>query len=82
MVRLFGSWARGQAREGSDIDLAAVIDGLTRDEWREAIDIATQDELETGVYFSPYLVSGEHFDELCRRERRIAADILAEGIAP
>jgi predicted nucleotidyltransferase len=79
-VRLFGSWARHEASEDSDVDVAAVVEGLTRDEWREAVSDAVDVELETGALLSPFVVSGEHFDLLVRRERLIARDILEEGI--
>jgi len=79
-VRLFGSWARHEATEDSDIDVAVVVDGLTRDEWAEAISDAVEVELAGGPTLSPFVVSGEHFDLLVRRERRIATDILEEGI--
>jgi len=36
-VCLFGSWARGQATERSDVDVAVVIDGLTSREWKDAL---------------------------------------------
>ena len=81
IVRLFGSWARGEAHEASDVDVAVVVEGLTRDEWRDAVALAVEIELGGGATLSPYVVSGEHFDLLVRRERRIAADILREGIA-
>jgi hypothetical protein len=32
------------------------------------------------VTLSPFIVSGEHLDLLLRRERRIARDILEEGV--
>jgi type I restriction enzyme S subunit len=79
-VRLFGSWARGEAREDSDIDVAVVIDGLTHGEWEEAVGDAVQQELAHGVTLSAYVISGEHFDLLLRRERRIVRDILEEGV--
>lgn len=80
MVRLFGSWARAQATEDSDVDVAVVVDGLTRDESRDAVDDAVEVELAKDVTLSPFIVSGEHFDLLLRRERRIARDILEEGV--
>jgi predicted nucleotidyltransferase len=80
-VRLFGSWARAEAREDSDVDVAVVVEALTRNEWRDAVGDAVDVELATGVTLSPFVVSGEHFDLLCKRERRIARDILEEGIA-
>ena len=82
LVRLYGSWARGEPHEHSDIDVAAVIEGLTVAEWREAVGDVWDTQCATDVVLSPFVVSGERFDELLRRERRIAADILREGIAP
>jgi hypothetical protein len=79
-VRLFGSWARGEADEDSDVDVAVVVQGLTRDEWRVAVADAVEVELESGVTLSPFVVSGEHFDLLRSRERKIAADIEEQGI--
>ena len=79
-VRLFGSWARARAHEGSDIDLAVVVDDLTRAEWREVIGEIAAIEQELDVIIGPYVVSSSHFDEVSRRERRIARDILGEGV--
>ena len=79
-VRLFGSWARGEAHEESDIDVAVVVDGLVFAEWLLSVGDAADVALETSVFLSPFVVSGERFDELLRRERRIAADIMSEGI--
>jgi predicted nucleotidyltransferase len=79
-VYLFGSWARGQAGPDSDVDVAVVVDDLTRAEWGQAIDDACDVEEATGVTLSPFVLSGARFDFLLARERRVARDILAEGI--
>jgi predicted nucleotidyltransferase len=81
LVSLFGSWARGEAHEDSDLDVAVVIEDLTRLEWREAVGLAAFSLIELGEPLSPFVVSGARFDELRARERRIARDILAEGVA-
>lgn len=81
LVRLFGSWSRGQARPDSDVDVAVVVDGLNRDEWRQAVSDTCDVEDATGVVLSPLVLSAERFAELTARERRIARDIIREGIA-
>jgi hypothetical protein len=80
-LRLFGSWARGEAHADSDVDVAVVVEGLTFEEWREAIDLALENEIETGVPLTPFVVSGERFDALRISNRRIANDILTEGVS-
>jgi predicted nucleotidyltransferase len=81
LVRLFGSWARGDADASSDIDVAVVVEELSRDEWRDAINLSVDVEAETAVVLAPFVVSGSRFDHLLSRERRIARDVLEEGRA-
>lgn len=80
-VRLFGSWARGEARDDSDIDVAVVIEGMTRDEWREAVGMVFDTEMATEVVLTALALSGERFDTLLAQERGIAEDILRDGVA-
>lgn len=80
-VCLFGSWARGEADERSDVDVAAVIDGLTPSEWRWALTLASELECELGQPFSAFILSSERF-ELLRSQGGIGADIDREGISP
>lgn len=80
-VCLYGSWARGEATEDSDIDVAAVIDGLTAQEWTVAIGVAAEVEDEAGLCFSPFVLSTERFDALKRCEG-IAQRIEREGLVP
>lgn len=80
-VCLFGSWARGEATETSDIDVAAVIAGLTEQEWREAVALASEVEGTLGVTFSAFIVSAERLRALERRGD-VGADIAREGLDP
>ena len=80
-VRLFGSYARGEASEDSDIDVLVLIDGLTPMEQWDAAGVITPILLETGLPFSALPMSTEHFEELRRRERLLARDIDREGIS-
>src|SRR5688572_11009415 len=61
-VCLFGSWARGQATELSDVDVAAIIDGLTTEEWKVALAEAADVQLATDVPFSPLVMSSERYE--------------------
>jgi predicted nucleotidyltransferase len=82
LVRLFGSWARGQATADSDIDLVTVIDDLTISEWREARLIGADVSVFPGPEpLSVLLLSGAQYDELVRDQRRMARDIEDHGIA-
>jgi len=81
-VILFGSRARGEGNEGSDLDLAVILSGDEGPYWRQIVDVATELNLEYGyrVRISPLIVSQAKLLELWDRERAIAHAILVEGI--
>lgn len=80
-VRLFGSRARGDAGPDSDVDVAVVVAGLTDHERARAIDLALSAWREVGGQrISPAVWSDEEWEDLLRRERRIALDVAREGI--
>lgn len=82
-VRIFGSRARGDARIDSDLDLFV----RTRDNDRKrrnslcdlAWDIAYEMELEYPV--TVHVMDDAHFQRLFNLERRLARDIVREGVA-
>lgn len=79
-VRLFGSTARGERHEDSDIDVAVIVDQL---DWREKREIhgwPFDVMMETGIYLSPVAWSSADFDALLEGERLIALDVRREGI--
>lgn len=82
MVRLFGSWARGEATEDSDIDVAVVIDRLEAPDREIIFDVVHRAERASDLVLSLFLVSGERFDTLAQGSGGIASAILEEGIAP
>jgi predicted nucleotidyltransferase len=77
---LFGSRARGDYGEDSDVDMAILVRGLTREMKRRILDKVAEIELEYLLPISVLVFSEDEFDHLKKRERRIAIDIEREGI--
>jgi predicted nucleotidyltransferase len=81
-LRLFGSYARDEAREDSDVDVFVAIEDLTHTERDLAFDLAYDVELHgEWVGLSPLVYSTEQARDLRARERRLLCDIDREGIA-
>lgn len=78
-VCLFGSWARGAATEDSDVDIAVVVDDLSQQEWSDAVRLAADLEVSTGLPISPFVVSSERFASLVR-SGGIGAEIVRDGV--
>jgi len=79
-VRLFGSCARGEMREDSDVDVAVVlrvVDGRTK---RDVIDLASSIGLEHDVLLSPTVLDRETFQRWRAQERLLVMDIQREGM--
>jgi predicted nucleotidyltransferase len=79
-VRLFGSRARGQGHEHSDLDLALIVETGGRARRHALYDLAFDIGLTHGVELAPLVLEEQQFQELKRRERRIALEIEGEGI--
>ncbi len=77
---LFGSIARGDFTDESDIDVAIIIRGLTRELKHQILDRVAEVELKHLTPVSTLLLSEDEFNRLKRRERRIALDIEREGV--
>ena len=83
LVRLviFGSRARGDYDAESDIDVAIIIRGLTRELKNQVLDMVTEIELKYLMPISTLILSENNFESLKKLERRIALDIEREGIS-
>jgi predicted nucleotidyltransferase len=77
---LFGSMARGDYHDESDMDVAVIVHGLTRRLKGQILDEVAELELEHHMPLSVLVFSDEEFNHLKKRERRIALDIEREGI--
>ena len=76
---LYGSWARGDAHEGSDVDLAVVLSGSV-DAGREIdrlVDIVSDIGLEHGLLLAVYPVSEKDFISL---RSPLLMNIRKEGV--
>lgn len=79
-LRLFGSRARGEGHEESDLDVLVAIDQLNGAE-RTEIWNCTGRLFEThGVDVGAFTLSSQRWDELRSLERRIAQEIERDGI--
>ncbi len=79
-ARLFGSRARGEGHEWSDLDIALIVGAEGRAKRHQLYDLAFDIGLSHGVELAPLVIEEPRFQELVRRERLIAMDIAAEGI--
>ncbi len=79
-MRLFGSRASGVGQPDSDIDVLVLIEGLSRQEKVEVLEMAADISLDLGVDLSPLVMAPEAFEFLRSRETRLALDIETEGI--
>ncbi len=77
---LFGSMARGDYHDESDMDVAVIVHGLTRKLKGQILDEVAELELEHHTPLSVLVISEEEFNHLKKRERRIALDIEREGV--
>ena len=79
-VTLFGSRARGEGHEESDLDVAVTLTADDHGLRRALIDLATDIYLDTGIKISPLVLSQRDFDALAQMERGIAVAIQHEGV--
>ncbi len=80
-LRLFGSWARGDAHAESDIDVFVLVD--VRDELTRTVPFAVAESVfqSLSVNVSPTVMDRAEWEHLRARERRISLDIEREGVA-
>lgn len=79
-IILFGSVARGEAREGSDIDILVVAVGDRFRMRRELSGIVFDILLETGEYISVKTLSIEDFKFLKEVKSSFLSNVVKEGV--
>lgn len=80
-VRLFGSYARGEAHEDSDVDCLVLLDRVDPQDDRGVTDLTGDLTWQIGgVVISPLVMSAAAFEAWRSRERRTPLEIEREGI--
>lgn len=79
-VRLFGSCARGEMREDSDVDVAVVLRVVDWRTKRDVIDLASSIGLKHAVLLSPTVLDRVTFERWRAQERLLVMDIQRDGL--
>jgi predicted nucleotidyltransferase len=80
-LQLFGSYARGEATEESDVDVFVLIRDLTPDEIALVADATTRLSLETGLPLAAVPMASSHFTPSAPG-RRFLREIERDGERP
>lgn len=80
-VRLFGSFARGEANEDSDVDVLVLVEGLTQLEVGTVAGEAAPVIQQTGLPLAPLPMSPQHLADLRQQGRALARSLDQEGIS-
>ncbi len=79
-VMLFGSKARGEDRQDSDLDVLVIV---LDEDWRlsdQVYDIATDLLLETGVCISPKIISARQYRLLQEEEAPFVRNVIRDSV--
>jgi len=79
-ARLFGSYARGEAHEGSDVDVLLVVRDLTFPRKRQLLDLAYDVAAPAGIHISPTTLDLATYETWRRQERALVMDAEREGV--
>ena len=80
-VRLFGSFARGEANEDSDVDVLVLVQGLTDLEIGLAAGEVAPVIAKFGLPLAPLPMASEKLAEMRRQQRGLAQALDREGIS-
>ena len=79
-VKLFGSFARSEADEESDVDVAVVLERADWNTRREVIDLATDLGFPLDLRISPTIFERETYELWREQERPLVMDIERDGV--
>jgi predicted nucleotidyltransferase len=79
-VRLFGSFARAEANEDSDVDVAVVLERVDWATKCEVIDLATDVGLPLELRISPTVFDRATYEHWREQERPLVMDIERDGV--
>jgi uncharacterized protein len=80
-LRLFGSYARGEAHEDSDVDVLVLVEGLTDLEIGVVAGEAAPIIQKFGLALAPLPMSHERLATLRAQKRALASALDREGIS-
>ena len=79
-IILFGSVARGDYGENSDVDVLIVVEGDAWEAQKKASDVAVDYIIEYGVYVSAKVISVEEFELMKNLNTAFYRNIQREGV--
>jgi predicted nucleotidyltransferase len=79
-IRLFGSYARCEADEDSDVDVLVVLERAGWSDRRGVLDLAADVGLAHDVLLSPTVLDRATYDRWRRQERPLVMDVEREGL--
>lgn len=79
--RIFGSRARGEGHEASDIDLLVLVDEISGKIRHDIYGAAADYLLSYDVVLSPLVMAQAQYDSMKSRERLLIQEIERDGIA-
>ncbi len=79
-MTLFGSRARGEGHEESDLDILVLVEERTSKIRNQILDIADDIYLKFEIDISPLVLSFAQFQTIKQRERLLASEIEHDGL--
>jgi uncharacterized protein len=79
-IRLFGSYARGDWNDESDVDVLILTESLEAGDRERLIGVTVDASYEGGPWVSPLILTVERLEALRADEKIIAKDLDREGI--